>query len=571
MTPEEARRQALLALGGIDQARERYRDMFRFAWLDALWRDIQFGLRTMRRSAGFTTLAVVTLAVGIAATNTAFTIMNAVMIRPLPFDAAERLVTVGTIVPEDGDSGVSYADFEDWERLTRAFAGIAAFQSGTMNVSDDDIAPERFLGTYVSVQTFTLLRVKPVLGRDFAAEEDVPAVRRSRSRCTACGRTGRGDPRVLGRTIRVNAHPATVIGVMPEAMEFPMNTAIWQPLAMMQGLASQPRGARTLAVFGRLADGVGVADAKAEMDAIAAALAEPFSPDQYRHARSYRTPAPRRWHTLVRHLQRADVGRRPAPAGELRQYREPAARESRSARARGVDSRVARSHSMAHRAPASDRKPHACDGGRAGGTSSVVGGVTVVCLSDGRDRQAPLDEFLHGRERARISERGVPRDGRPFRSGAGAGNFADRHERDAEGVSGQKCVVGKMDPAMEWGPGGGGSCRDRVLLAGAVSMMRFFFAQMDVTREMDTSRVLTMNLRLPNTAYPTAQERLVFYRRLEERFAAIPNASSIAVARVPPFLRQSSHELRVDGHCLRRCTASHGRCRERRGELLLKR
>ena len=91
MTPEEARRQALVALGGMEQTRERYRDAIAFRWIDALLKDIEFGFRTMRRSAGFTMLAIVTLAVGIAATNTAFTIMNAVMIRPLPFERPSGL------------------------------------------------------------------------------------------------------------------------------------------------------------------------------------------------------------------------------------------------------------------------------------------------------------------------------------------------------------------------------------------------------------------------------------------------------------------------------------------------
>ena len=88
MTPDEARRQALIALGGMEQTREQYRDAITFRWIDALLKDIQFGFRTMRRSAGFTMLAIVTLAVGIAATNTAFTIMNTVLIRDLPFEEA---------------------------------------------------------------------------------------------------------------------------------------------------------------------------------------------------------------------------------------------------------------------------------------------------------------------------------------------------------------------------------------------------------------------------------------------------------------------------------------------------
>src|SRR5687768_4786684 len=97
MSPAEARRQALIALGGVEQTKERYRAASAFTSADALFKDIQFGLRTMRRSAGFTMLAVITLAVGIAATNTAFTIMNAILLRQLPFDEADRLLMVGTV------------------------------------------------------------------------------------------------------------------------------------------------------------------------------------------------------------------------------------------------------------------------------------------------------------------------------------------------------------------------------------------------------------------------------------------------------------------------------------------
>ena len=95
MTPEEARRQALVALGGVEQTRERYRDAFTIGVDGRVRKDIQFGFRTMRRSAGFTMLAIVTLAVGIAATNTAFTIMNTVLIRDLPFEEPDRIVAIG--------------------------------------------------------------------------------------------------------------------------------------------------------------------------------------------------------------------------------------------------------------------------------------------------------------------------------------------------------------------------------------------------------------------------------------------------------------------------------------------
>ena len=167
MTQEEARRRALVALGGMEQTRERYREATTFRWIDALLKDMQFGFRTMRRSAGFTTLAIVTLSVGIAATNTAFTIMNAVLIRELPFDEAERLV-------------------DDWPRrslrmvttepVVCGFHGLgasrtivrrhAASQTGTMNVSDDEPrsrAVPRQLRERIDLQASPR---KPVLGRD---------------------------------------------------------------------------------------------------------------------------------------------------------------------------------------------------------------------------------------------------------------------------------------------------------------------------------------------------------------------------------------------------------------------
>ncbi len=95
MTPDEARRNALVALGGVEPTRERYRDALRAGWLDSLVKDVQFGVRTLYRNVGFTTLAIVTLAVGIAATNTAFTIVNTVLLRDLPFDRPDRIVSIG--------------------------------------------------------------------------------------------------------------------------------------------------------------------------------------------------------------------------------------------------------------------------------------------------------------------------------------------------------------------------------------------------------------------------------------------------------------------------------------------
>ncbi|MEO5740942.1 MAG: ABC transporter permease, partial [Vicinamibacterales bacterium] len=278
MTPEEARRQALVALGGVEQTKERYRDAFGFAWLEALLKDVQFDFRTMRRSSGFTMLVVVMLAVGIAATNTAFTLVNTVLIRDLPFDAPDRLVAIGITDTGGDNSGLSYADFLDWEGATQSFEGIAALHTRTMNVSDADRAPERFLGSYTSARTFRLLRVQPALGRDFTADENSdggPSVVILSHRVWKDRYAG--DSAILGRQIRVNGQPSIVVGVMPEGMEFPTNSALWQPLPMMRGLARQDRNVRPLGAFGRLKDGVSARAANSELNVMTAALERDFS------------------------------------------------------------------------------------------------------------------------------------------------------------------------------------------------------------------------------------------------------------------------------------------------------
>jgi putative ABC transport system permease protein len=549
MTPEEARRQALVALGGVEQTKERYRAALTFRWIDALVKDIQFGLRTLRRSSGFTTLAIVTLAVGIAATNTAFTIMNAVMIRSLPFDEAERLVEIGAVTPGDGDTSMSYADFKDWERSIRAFTGIAASQTGTMNVSDDERAPERFFGTYVSAQNFSLLRTKPVLGRDFLPEEDRPggppvaiiSFRLWKGRYA-------GDPRVLGRVIRVNARPATIVGVMPEGMEFPANTAIWQPLALTPGIADQPRDARTLGVFGRLADGVSAADATIELDRITAALAKDFpqtNKDTRARIERLRPGIGAPWIVVFGALMSA-VGllllvscvnvANLLLARAAHRGREVSIRASLGAtRWRIVRQLLVESLILAVAAglvalPLSAAalrlfvsltdeigRPHWMDFSM---DANVFMFLSAVCLGT-----AVVSGLAPSLQLSRAGANDM------LKKSAGRTVTSTKWTRRLSGA----LVVVEVVLTV-------------VLVAGAAAMMRYYSAQMDVTRDVDTSRMLTMNLRLPNETYPTAAERAAFYRRLEERLGSMRNTSAIAVAGAAPFLRQSSRGMSVDGH-----------------------
>jgi putative ABC transport system permease protein len=548
MTPDEARRQALIALGGMEQTRERYRDAITFRWIDALLKDIQFGFRTMRRSAGFTMLAIVTLAVGIAATNTAFTIVNTVLIRDLPFEEPDRIVAIG-MTNSGGDlSDLSYTDFKDWERLTRSFAGIAAIRTMTMNVSDDDRAPERFLGSYVSAQTFQLLRIRPALGRDFAADEDrdggPPVVILShrvwRDRYAS-------NSEILGRSIRVNARPATVVGVMPEGMEFPMNSAAWQPLAMMPGLTSQSRDARMLGAFGRLADGVSAAQAAAELNAVTAVLAREFpKTNSGTRARVERLRpgigAP--WFVIFGALMSA-VGllllvscanvANLLLSRSVRRSREVAIRASLGAtRARIIRQLLIESVMLAAAAglvalPVSAAAmrlfvTYTDEIGRPFWMNfsmdvGVFAFLCAVCLGTGI--VFGLAPALH------LSRSG---SGDMLRQSSGRTATAGKWTRGWSGA----LVVAEVVLTL-------------ILLAGAVSMMRFASAESNVRREIDTSRILTMTLRLPTETYAAAPDRTAFYRRLEEQLAPMQSTSAVAVAGVPPLLRQGSRELSLDG------------------------
>ena len=517
MTPEEARRRALIALGGVDQARERYRDAFRLAWFDALVKDVQFGVRTMRRSAGFTMLAIVTLAVGIAATNTAFTIVNTVLVRPLPFERADRIVDIGIREPGD-DPRMSFADFRDWERSARSFEVIGAFDQTHMNVSDNDRAPEQFEGAYVSAGTFRVLRVRPVLGRDFTNEDDrhgaPPVVILGHGMWQS--RYG-GDRSIVGRAIRVNAQPATVIGIMPEGFEFPFNNKLWQPLSLVRGVSQEPRDARFLGAIGRLADGVTQVQAAAELNAINAAIARDF-PDTNGRTRAevthFRPGIGAPWYIILGALMTA-VGllllvscanvANLQLARSLQRAREVSIRASLGAtRWRVVRQLLVESLML-----------------------SVTAGVFALVLS-----AAGIQVLL-----SYVEEIGKPAwmdfsmnitvflflatvcVGAGILFGVAPAVYVSRRRDGSEML---KQSSGRTATAGGWARRWTGMLvvaeviLTIVLVAGAVSMMRHLSAQNNVSRIIDTSGLLTLNISLPSAQYPAEQDRVRFFRRFDE-------------------------------------------------------
>src|SRR5687767_11388692 len=152
MTPQAARLAARQEFGGVEQMKEAYRDRRGLPLLTDVARDVRFGLRLLVNERGFTAAAVLALALGIAANNTVFTLVNGIMFRDLPFAEPDRVVTIGTAVGGSSrpNAGVSYLDLQDWRRAARTLDGLGAASEMTMNVADERRAPERFIGSYIS-------------------------------------------------------------------------------------------------------------------------------------------------------------------------------------------------------------------------------------------------------------------------------------------------------------------------------------------------------------------------------------------------------------------------------------
>jgi predicted permease len=240
-----------------------------------VWQDVRFAVRLLLKDRWFTLVATAALALGIGANTAVFTFVNAVLIRGLPFDEPDRIIAMASVDDRGRQLGVSRLDFEDWQQAARSYSGLALFLFAPMNVSEESLAPEQFAGAYGTANMFKLIGQQPVLGRDFRPEDDRPEGDPVVliSHATWTNRYG-SDPNILGRVVRINSLPSTIIGVMPRDMRFPLNTDVWMPISMLPPAARNPtRGVRNFSVFGRLADGVTLAQARAELEIVGMQLA----------------------------------------------------------------------------------------------------------------------------------------------------------------------------------------------------------------------------------------------------------------------------------------------------------
>jgi len=500
----------------------------------------------LRKDGWFTVAAVVILALAIGVTSAAFALVNAALLRDLPIDRPDRLMLLATQDSMGRPSAVSYLDYQNWRDESRAFSGVAASVETAMILGDEGQAPERVQGTFVTANLFRLIGRAPFIGRDFEPGDDragaAPVVIFNYG--VWKNRYG-GDPALIGRTVRVNDRPATVIGVMPEGVQFPFQTDAWQALATLPGIQNQRRDARTLTVYGRLREGVSEGQGREDLDAVAARLARDY-PDTNRNVRPSLVTIDHAFRgdfgTLLLVLMGAvsfilliaciNVGNL-LLVRSMRRSREFALRMSLGATRWHIVRRLAAecvSLSIV-----------------AGAVGFVLAGYFVrlfVALSD-----SPWPYWLQWTVDARMFVFSV------IVSMVTALLFGlapvlrllkiDLNELLNEG--GRSASAGSLGGRWTRAVMAAQLAATLVLLVGAGLMTRTLIEFYDSARSVDTSGLVVMRLTMPIQKYRTADQRKDLVEQLERRIGALPAVSSSAVAYQIPFSGGEVRRLSIDG------------------------
>ena len=269
---EEAARRARRQFGNVALQAERTRDVDIALWMDALLRNLRYALRTLARSPGFTATTVATLALGIGANTAVFSALDAVLLQPLPFPAADRLVQIRQRQDKSAETNIAPIRLEDWNRLNSTFDGISGYFTENVSDTSGDV-PERVRRAWVAPRFFAVWAVLPALGRDFSDEEHraggpSPVIISDRYWRRRLG----ADPNVLRRTVRIGSDAFPIVGVMPASFLFPdRDVDLWFPTAMSSKL-SEVRYATWYTGIGRLKPGVTLEQARADMALVQAQL-----------------------------------------------------------------------------------------------------------------------------------------------------------------------------------------------------------------------------------------------------------------------------------------------------------
>src|SRR5271170_2384833 len=270
LAPEEARRQAVLQLGALEGLKETCREQRRGFWLESFYADVRYGLRILRKNPGFATIAILTLALGIGANTAIFSVVQGVLLAPLPYSEPERLVMVWQYnLTLKHVISVSYPDYLDWQRDARSFQQMAAFDSQDRNLTAPG-TPEHLKGEEISSGFLSTLGIKPILGHEFLPEEDrqggAPVVlisdRLWKNRFA-------GSVEALGKCVTLDGVDYTVAGVLPADFRlFGDDADVYTPIGQSDPLIYGDRTIHPILCIARLKPGVTIAQSDAEVDAI---------------------------------------------------------------------------------------------------------------------------------------------------------------------------------------------------------------------------------------------------------------------------------------------------------------
>jgi putative ABC transport system permease protein len=289
---QQALRRARLEFGGVDKTKEECREARGVRFIETLMRDLRYSMRALGKSPGFTTIAVLTLALGIGANTTIFGAVDALMLRPLPFPASNELVRIysiqqGMFNTFGNPDGPSAPDVRDFAERSHSFQSIVVYDTWRKNVNFGDAGgePEQMSVGLVPAGYFEVLGIRPIVGRLFTEEENQEGKNYVAAISALLWRSRyAGDPLILGRKIRINGEPYTIVAVMPDVIpawvEPGRHSQIWTPFAFSDAWAESSRGGRGWATLARLRPGVSLEQAQADLSVIAAALAAEHPVDE---------------------------------------------------------------------------------------------------------------------------------------------------------------------------------------------------------------------------------------------------------------------------------------------------
>ena len=278
MSVEEARYAALRAMHGLDQRKEECRDMRRVRLIEDLWRDFRFSLRSLLKRPGFTAIALLALALGIGANTAIFSLVNAVILQPLPYRDPDRLISVYGTRNRSTQGSVGPTDFLDYRSQNKTFEQFAA--SGSMmlpmNLTGSG-EPERLNASIITGNYFDTFGVRPALGRGFSLENEKTGQDHVTVLSHAFWQTRfGGDPNIVNKTINLDGKAYEVLGVMPAEVVLPQPAQLWVPINFDADPEMKMRNARFLRGIGRLKEGVTLDQAQTDTDLIAAQLEQQY-------------------------------------------------------------------------------------------------------------------------------------------------------------------------------------------------------------------------------------------------------------------------------------------------------